>query len=185
MLEFQVSKEYERLVFCMKLFSNMWRTLWWKQLKCPNLWPWPPWPWLQCFCFCLRHFYTIFSPTPSPISLLVETVTGVLSSTIWGVKVLVVDGWGMDKISAAWQCPIIPTIWWLEEMEDLCGYGICARISVFEQSKRTAHVLRYGSVLLHYNEFLYNFSIRKAISIIFNVKNKHRHLHGVLGEVVL
>lgn len=131
-----------------------------------------PRPWLKCSLFCLRHFFHNFFTRPLPISLLVETVTGVLSSTTQGVQILVVDGWDTDKMSAAWQCPIIPTMWWLEEMEDWCGYGICARISVFEQSKRTAHVLRYGSVLLHsiMNFGLIFLTIRKSISIIFNFK---------------
>lgn len=115
--------------------------------------------------FAYVIFFTIFFTRPLPISLLVETVTGVLSSTIQGVQILVVDGWDTDKMSAAWQCPIIPTMWWLEEMEDWCGYGICARISVFEQSKRTAHVLRCGSVLLHSNEFWFNFSHNLKVNI--------------------
>lgn len=127
---------------------------------------WPdPRPWLKCSLFCLRHFIHHFFTRPLTISLLVETVTGVLSSTIQGVQILVVDGWDTDKMSVAWQCPIIPTMWWLEEMEDWCGYGICARISVFEQSKRTAHVPRYGSVLLHSNEFWFNFSHNLKVNI--------------------
>lgn len=147
--------------------------------------PWPPVLDLNISNFA-SVFFTFFFTRPLPISLLVETVTGVLSSTIQGVQILVVDGWDTDKMSAAWQCPIIPTMWWLEEMEDWCGYGICARISVFEQSKRTAHVLRYASVLLHSNEFWFNFSHNLKINIDnFPVWNIHRHLHGVLGEVVL
>lgn len=128
--------------------------------------PWPPVLDLNIsdFAYVIFFFY-IFFTRPLPISLLVETVTGVLSSTIQGVQILVVDGWDTDKMSAAWQCPIIPTMWWLEEMEDWCGYGICARISVFEQSKRTAHVLRYGSVLLHSNEFWFNFSHNLKVNI--------------------
>lgn len=144
--------------------------------------PWPPVLDLNISYFA----YVVFFTRPLPISLLVETVTGVLSSTIQGLQILVVDVWDTDKMSAAWQCPIIPTMWWLEEMEDWCGYGICARISVFEQSKRTAHVLRYASVLLHSNEFWFNFSHNLKINIDnFPVWNIHRHLHGVLGEVVL
>lgn len=128
--------------------------------------PWPPVLELNISDFAnVIFFFYIFFTRPLPISLLVETVTGVLSSTIQGVQILVVDGWDTDKMSAAWQCPIIPTMWWLEEMEDWCGYGICARISVFEQSKRTAHVLRYGSVLLHSNEFWFNFSHYLKVSI--------------------
>lgn len=147
--------------------------------------PWPPVLDLNISNFA-SVFFHIFFTRPLPISLLVETVTGVLSSTIQGLQILVVDGWDTDKMSAAWQCPIIPTMWWLEEMEDWCGYGICARISVFEQSKRTAHVLRYASVLLHSNEFWFNFSHNLKINIDnFPVWNIHRHLHGVLGEVVL
>lgn len=129
--------------------------------------PWPPVLDLNISDFALipHFFFYIFFTRPLPISLLVETVTGVLSSTIQGVQILVVDGWDTDKMSAAWQCPIIPTMWWLEEMEDWCGYGICARISVFEQSKRTAHVPRYGSVLLHSNEFWFNFSHNLKVNI--------------------
>lgn len=127
--------------------------------------PWPPVLDLNIF-YLLTSFFSQFCFTrPLPISLLVETVTGVLSNTIQGVQILVVDGWDKDKMSAAWQCPIIPTMWWLEEMEDWCGYGICVCISVFEQSKRTAHVLRYGSVLLHYNEFRFNFSHNLKVNI--------------------
>lgn len=154
MLEFKVSKEYGR----------MWRTLA-KAIELSKFFYPDPRPWLKCSLFCLRHFFHNFFTRPLPISLLVETVTGVLSSTIQGVQILVVDGWDTDKMSAAWQCPIIPTMWWLEEMEDWCGYGICARISVFEQSKRTAHVLRCGSVLLHSNEFWFNFSHNLKVNI--------------------
>lgn len=153
MLEFKVSKEYGR----------MWRTLV-KSIELSKFFDLTPDLDLNVPYFAYVILFTIFFTRPLTISLLVETVTGVLSSTIQGVQILVVDGWDTDKMSAAWQCPIIPTMWWLEEMEDWCGYGICARISVFEQSKRTAHVLRFYTRI---NFGLIFLIIWKSISIIF------------------
>lgn len=63
--------------------------------------PWPLVLDLNISYFAYVIFFHFFFTRPLPISLLVETVTGVLSSTIQGVQILVVDGWDTDKMSAA------------------------------------------------------------------------------------